>query len=336
MKHLKTSPKQTIPDLCTDTNIASSSIQKATILNEFFIRQSQQSVSLEPEDTPSITTTPNIPSPLQSITTSPQEVEKLLSSLDTHKSAGFDNIPTCLLKEAAAELAPSLADLANLSFATGEIPQDWKDATITPFPKAGNPSLPTNYRPISLLSILSKVQERIIYCRLYNYIAPHLPSNQSGFRCKDGTEFQLARFIHHISVARDSGRTVTACFFDLSKAFDRVWHQGLLAKLAHYGVSARVHAWLKEYLTSRRQRVQVEGCMSTFVDIPAGVPQGSVLSPLLFLICTIDLPLACEGHRTLCCQFADNTALVSVGKSIAECEEALQRAVWSAGVWLKQ
>ena len=76
--------------------------------------------------------------------------------------------------------------------------------------------------------------------------------------------------------------------------------------------------------------------MSTFIDIPAGVPQGSVLSPLLFLICTIHLPLACEGDCTLCCQFADDTALVSVGKSIAECEETLQRAVSSAGVWLKQ
>ena len=179
--HLQISPKQTIRDLRTDTNIASSSIQKATILNEFFTRQSQQSVSLEPEDIPPITTTPNITSPLQSLTSSPQEVEKLLSSLDTHKSAGFDNIPTALLKEAAAELAPSLADLFYLSFATEEIPQDWKDGTITPFPIAGNPSLPTNYRPISLLSILSKVQERIIYCRLYNYITPifHLTSQDS-------------------------------------------------------------------------------------------------------------------------------------------------------------
>ena len=127
-----------------------------------------------------------------------------------------------------------------------------------------------------------------------------------------------------------------ACFFDLSKAFDRVGHQGLPAKLAQYGVSARVHAWLKEYLTSRRQRIQSEGCMSTFVDIPAGVPQGCVLGPLLFLIYTIYLPLACEGDRTLCCQFADDTGLVSVGKTIAECEETLQTAVWSVGVWLKQ
>ena len=152
VKHLKTSPKQTIPDLRTDTNIASSSIQKAAILNELFIRQSQQSVSLEPEDTLSTTRTPNITSPLQSMTSSPQEVEKFLSSLGTHKSAGFDNIPTRLLNETAAELPPSLADLFDLSFATGEIPQDWKDATIAPSPKAGNLSLPTNYRPMSLLS----------------------------------------------------------------------------------------------------------------------------------------------------------------------------------------
>ena len=94
--------------------------------------------------------------------------------------------------------------------------------------------------------------------------------------------------------------------------------------------------WLKEYLTNRRQRVQIEGCMSTFVDIPAGVPHGPALGPLLLLIYTIDLPLACEGDRTLCCRLADYTGLVSVGKNIAECEETLQRAVWSAGVWLQQ
>ena len=104
-------------------------------------------------------------------------------------------------------------------------------------PKQGIPSLPTNYQPISLPSILSKVQERIIHCRLCKYIAPHLPPNQSGFHCKDGTEVQLAILIHHISVFRDLDRTVTACFFDLSKAFDKLG-QGLLVKLAHYGASA--------------------------------------------------------------------------------------------------
>ena len=149
------------------------------------------------------------------------------------------------------------------------------------------------------------------------------------------TEFQLARLIHHISLAPDSGRTVTACFFDLWKAFDRVWHQGLPAKLAHYGVSARVHAWLKEYLTSRRQHVQIEGYTSTFVDISAGVPRVYARSTAV-LIYTIDLPLACEWVQAVCWQFADDTALVTVGKSIAECEEALHRAVWSTGVWLKQ
>ena len=125
-----------------------------------------------------------------------------------------------------------------------------------------------------------------------------------------------------------------ACFFDLSKAFDRVWHDGLLAKLSHYGVSGNALTWLKSYLCGRRQRVQVNGSMSAFEYIPAGVPQGSVLGPLLFLAYTIDLPMSCRNEKTLCSQFADDTALVTIAENQAECEESLQSSVSAAHNWL--
>ena len=99
----------------------------------------------------------------------------------------------------------------------------------------------------------------------------------SGFRQHDGTELQLARLVHQISAAGDSGQSVLACFFDLSKAFDRVWHKGLLAKLLHYGVRDRALTWAEAYLTGRRQRVKVLDTTSSWLPIPAGVPQGSVL-----------------------------------------------------------
>ena len=335
MKCFKQKTTTPIPDLYHPPHQASTTQDKANILNNFFIQQSQQSITDSPTTTPPIHTTPVITSTLSNITTSPAEVESLLKQLDTNKSPGHDGIPTRLLKEAAAELAPSLATLYNLSFQTGDIPQDWKDATVSPIYKKGAKTSPTNYRPISLLSITSKIQEKIVYSRLYQHILPHLPTHQSGFRQHDGTELQLARLVHQISAARDSGQSVLACFFDLSKAFDRVWHEGLLAKLLHYGVSERVLAWLKTYLTGRRQRVQVQDCTSSWLTIPAGVPQGSVLGPLLFLIYTIDLPHACTSTNTTCSQFADDTALITSTPSIQASEQQLQEAVSSAGRWLQ-
>ena len=181
-------------------------------------------------------------------------------------------IPTRLLKEAASELAPSLSALFNLSFETGQTPQEWRDATVTLIHKKGTKSSPTNYRPISLLAVVFKVQERVVYNRLYSHIQQHLPTHQSGFRQRDGTVLQLARINHEISAHRDSGHHVSACFFDLSKAFDRVWHPGLLKKLFHYGVEAEAHIWLTGYLSGRRQRVQVDGTVSPWLGVPAGVP----------------------------------------------------------------
>ena len=300
----------------------------------FFIQQSQQSVSNCNNEIPRINTTPTITSTLTNFKTTPTDVEDLLQQLDTSKSNGSDGIPTRLLKEAASELAPSLSALFNLSFETGQTPQEWRDATVTPIHKKGTKSSPTNYRPISLLPVVSKVQERVVYNRLYSHIQQHLPTHQSGFRQCDGTELQLARINHEISAHRDSGHHVSACFFDLSKAFDRVWHPGLLKKLFHYGVEAEAHIWLTRYLSGRRQRVQVDGTVSPWLGVPAGVPQGSVLGPLLFLTYTIDLPNACINDDTTCSQFADDTALIASTSSPQQTEQQLQRAVTSAAKWL--
>ena len=202
-------------------------------------------------------------SELKEIITTQEEVRKLLSALDFRKSAGYDGIPTKLLKITADEIACSLATLFNESFSRGEQPQDWRDATISPLHKKASRAEVTNYRPISLLSVVSKVQERIVHQRLYTH-EPHLPADQSGFRSKDSTELQLSCLVHEISASRDSGQAVSACFFDLSKAFDRVWHAGLLAKLEHLGVRGIALTWLTSYLTRRRQRVKVGSALSSW------------------------------------------------------------------------
>lgn len=328
--------RRDMPDLQQEQVVLSSPQAKATALNSFFVSQSQKSVeeadsnAIPPIQHPAVTDRG-----LSQFCTSADQVAVLLKALDTTKSAGHDGVPTRLLKEAADCLAPSLSVLFNKSFRYSELPQDWKDATITPAFKKGDPTQLTNYRPISLLSVISKVQERIVFDQLSTHLNPHLPIHQSGFRANDGTELQLARLVHQISAARDSGQTVLSCFFDLSKAFDRVWHQGLLAKLAHLGVSGKAHDWFSAYLSHRRQRVKVENEYSEWLTIPAGVPQGSVLGPLLFLAYTVDLPSACANPTTICSQFADDTALITASASLCAAERDLQSAVTSAGEWLK-
>ena len=335
MRGLQSSQRPTLPDMLSQGQTLSTPAEKATALNAFFISQSQQSVTGCHEELPSIhSPTPNTPG-LTTLETTAQEVSKLLSNLDPSKSPGCDGIPTRLLKEAASSLAPSLATLFNISFERCTIPQEWRDATVTPIHKKGSKTEPSNYRPISLLSVTSKVQERIVADRISKHIQPHLPNGQSGFRPNDGTTQQLSRLIHQITEKRDAGQTVIACFFDLSKAFDRVWHQGLLAKLAHLGLDGKCLQWLASYLTNRRQRVQVESSKSTWLNIPAGVPQGSVLGPLLFTAYTVDLPTACINANTECSQFADDTAIIAAHENFLAAEEHLQSAVTTAAQWLK-
>ena len=172
-------------------------------------------------------------------------------------------------------------------------------------------SIPSNYRPISLLSIVGKTMESCVHKHLYNYIVTNQLSTplQSGFREGDSTTNELLHTYHTICEAVDKDKKIRAVFCDISMAFDRVWHKGLLIKLRCMGCSNRIVNWFASYLSKRRQRVVINGQSSDWVHILAGVPQGSILGPLLFLIYINDIVKHIGCSISL---FADDTSLYIV------------------------
>ena len=191
------------------------------------------------------------------------------------------------------------------------VPYSYKEANVSPVPKKGDLSIASNYRPISLLNAEDKLLERLMFKYLFNHLRDNnlLSSLQSGFIPGDSTVNQLTFLYNTFCQALDSGKEVRAVFCDISKAFDRVWHAGLLLKLKTVGVAGSVLTWFKSYLSDRRQRVVLPGVNSNWTFIRAGVPQGSILGPLFFLLYINDIVSEIGSNIRL---FADDTSLFIV------------------------
>ena len=245
---------------------------------------------------------------LESISISAFEVEDISKTLKTGKPAGPDSIDNRLLKELARPLSTPLTDIFNVSLSKGKVPSLWKQANVTPVFKKNDPSGVSNSRPIFLLNIIGKILEKIVHKYVYNFLSEHqvITTLQSGFIPGDSTFNQLVDIYNTFCQALDDGKEVRGIFCDISKAFDRVWHKGLLFKLQSIGISGSLLQWFTDYLYNRKQRVVISGVSSNWSSVEAGVPQGSILGPLLFLLFINDIV---ENINSSIRLFADDTTL---------------------------
>jgi hypothetical protein len=261
-------------------------------------------------------------------------VHKLLINLRPHKATGPDSIPSFILKAAATELAPALAKFFQLSLDLGQIPDDWREAEVVPIFKKGDKHQAANYRPVSLTSITCKLLEHIIHSSIMGHFDKYsiLTDCQHGFRKKRSCETQLITTVQEIASSTAKGEQVDVILLDFAKAFDKVPHSRLLLKLNYYGVRNNTLQWIKSFLTSRKQQVIVEGVRSVKADVLSGVPQGSVLGPLLFLAYINDLPETIKESQTKL--FADDSLLFKTIKGPSD-SKLLQQDLTALETWEK-
>ena len=235
-----------------------------------------------------------------------------LQKLNRWKASGVDGITNHLLKLCAKHIDVPLAHVFNLSLRSGRFPATWKQARVQPvFKQKGDRSSPRSYRPIALLCSVSKVFETLVKDQVLSFCLANrvLPDSQFGFLPGRSTVWQLLSVLDDWHAARERGTSVHAAFLDLAKAFDRVDHQILIKKLASSGLSSTCVDWFKSYLTGRTIVTTVDHVDSSPLCISSGVPQGSVLGPILFIIYMADLPVAVKQNT--CALFADDTLVYS-------------------------
>ncbi|VDI60877.1 Hypothetical predicted protein [Mytilus galloprovincialis] len=266
------------------------------------------------------------------------EMKQSIRKLKKKKSPGPDNITNEMLQHLGNSSLNTLLDIFNLSWRQGQVPQCWKDAIMMPILKKGkNKSKASSYRPISLTSSCCKLLERIINKRMHMYLESEniIGNEQAGFRQYKSTEDQTTHLSQVVEDAFQSKKVTLAVFVDLQRAFDKVWKDGLLAKMLRYGISGRMYKWTKSYLYNRRARVLVDGQCGQKVLLKQGVPQGGVLPPTLFILFMNDLvPELPKGVQSAL--YADDLVLWCSEEYASTAKYRIQTALDIIVTWAKQ
>ena len=228
-----------------------------------------------------------------------------------------DGISPKILKETVEQISAPLAHLFNMSLQEGIVPFEWKEANIIPLFKKGSRNKSVNYRPVSLTSVICKLLETIIRDHMMDFLIKHklINPSQHGFLKAKSCLTNLLCFLEEITKWVDDGSPVDVIYLDFQKAFDKVPHQRLISKLKSHGMGNSLINWIEQWLTDRRQRVVVDGEVSSWKSVLSGVPQGSVLGPILFLVYINDLE---EGVTGKILKFADDTKLIRKVKEIGD------------------
>ena len=269
------------------------------------------------------------------IPTNEHEILNIVELLKSKKSSGYDGINTKLLKQIILNIVSPLEYIFNLSLFTGCCPDLLKIAKVIPIYKKDDSSLVTIYRPISLLPCISKILEKIVYKRLNSFLTSNniLNPSQFGFRKKYSTDFAITKLLDKVIQSLSKKEHVIALFMDLSKAFDTIDHDILLYKLNNYGIRGIVLSWLKSYLSNRQQFVSINNVESSRLNIKCGVPQGSILGPLLFLIYINDIVNSSTVLDFVL--FADDTNIVLSHTNLNELIRTFNAELTKTSSWFK-
>ena len=313
-------------------------IDIANIFNDYFVNIGPKLASNIIPDTSSSHTDylmhPN-PNSLFFVPVTESEVSDIVNGLHNKKSSGYDSVNISVVKNSISAICKPLTHAINLSLISGIVPHQLKTAKVIPVFKSGDSNCVCNYRPISILSCFSKIFEKCIYNRTVNFLDKFnvLSNSQFGFRTQHSTIHAILNLIDNISTAIDKSEHTLGIFLDLSKAFDTINYDIILSKLSHYGIRGISLEWFRSYLTNRSQYVSICGANSTMQKLTCGVPQGSILGPLLFIIYINDFIKSSDTFHFIL--FADDSNLFLSHSNLSTLVDVVNRELELVSKWFR-